>query len=237
LGDRLCTGYSAIDTFLPLCRGQRVGLFAGSGVGKTSLLGGLAKSTGRASSADVTVIALIGERGREVRNFVEDVVGPESMKRTVVFAATSDQPPAAKLRAARLAMATAGAAWGVYSLVGRGGGDPLAGTAANFVLAAAVAAPAMLAIALWSGSATPYINAYGAGLAILSGAVTSGLGYALWYGVLPRLAATTAATAQLCVPVIAMAGGMMFLGEPLTGTFALAAALVLGGVALSLLRP
>lgn len=107
LGDRLCTGYSAIDTFLPLCRGQRIGLFAGSGVGKTSLLGGLAKSTGRASSADVTVIALIGERGREVRNFVDDVVGPESMKRTVVFAATSDQPPAAKLRAARLAMATA----------------------------------------------------------------------------------------------------------------------------------
>jgi flagellum-specific ATP synthase len=88
-------------------RGQRVGLFAGSGVGKTSLLGGLAKSTGRATSADVTVIALIGERGREVRSFVEEVVGQEAMKRTVVFAATSDQPPAAKLRAARLAMATA----------------------------------------------------------------------------------------------------------------------------------
>ncbi|MGB6319567.1 MAG: flagellum-specific ATP synthase FliI, partial [Litorimonas sp.] len=98
--------------FLPLCRGQRVGLFAGSGVGKTSLLGGLAKSTGKAAadggdSADVTVIALIGERGREVRAFVEDVVGPDAMKTTVVFAATSDQPPAAKLRAARLAMATA----------------------------------------------------------------------------------------------------------------------------------
>jgi flagellum-specific ATP synthase len=107
LGKRICTGYGAIDTFLPLCRGQRVGLFAGSGVGKTSLLGGLAKSTGRATSADVTVIALIGERGREVRSFVEEVVGQEAMKRTVVFAATSDQPPAAKLRAARLAMATA----------------------------------------------------------------------------------------------------------------------------------
>lgn len=107
LGDRLCTGYAALDTFLPLCRGQRVGLFAGSGVGKTSLLGGLAQSTGQAGSADVTVIALIGERGREVRAFVEDVVGPEAMQRTVVFAATSDQPPAAKLRAARLAMATA----------------------------------------------------------------------------------------------------------------------------------
>lgn len=107
LGDRLCTGYAALDTFLPLCRGQRVGLFAGSGVGKTSLLGGLAQSTGKAGSADVTVIALIGERGREVRAFVEEIVGPEAMQRTVVFAATSDQPPAAKLRAARLAMATA----------------------------------------------------------------------------------------------------------------------------------
>lgn len=107
LGQRLCTGYTALDTFLPLCRGQRVGLFAGSGVGKTSLLGGLAQSTGKATSADVTVIALIGERGREVRAFVEEIVGPDAMQRTVVFAATSDQPPAAKLRAARLAMATA----------------------------------------------------------------------------------------------------------------------------------
>lgn len=111
LGNRLCTGYAAFDTFLPLCRGQRIGLFAGSGVGKTSLLGGLANRTaaeaGTEASADVTVIALIGERGREVRAFVEEVVGPEAMKSTIVFAATSDQPPAAKLRAARLAMATA----------------------------------------------------------------------------------------------------------------------------------
>ncbi|MEM7729400.1 MAG: flagellum-specific ATP synthase FliI [Pseudomonadota bacterium] len=107
LGSRLCTGYAALDSFLPLCRGQRVGLFSGSGVGKTSLLGGLARSTIRSSGADVTVVALIGERGREVRSFVEEVIGPEAMKTTVVFAATSDQPPAAKLRAARLAMATA----------------------------------------------------------------------------------------------------------------------------------
>lgn len=107
LGSRLCTGYSALDTFLPVCRGQRVGLFAGSGVGKTSLLGGLAQSTGKSGGADITVIALIGERGREVRAFVDEIVGTEAMKNTVVFAATSDQPPAAKLRAARLAMATA----------------------------------------------------------------------------------------------------------------------------------
>lgn len=103
LGARLSTGYAAFDTFLPLCRGQRIGLFAGSGVGKTSLLGGLASN----ANADINVIALIGERGREVRAFVEDVIGEEAMQRTVVFAATSDQPPAIKLRTARLAMAAA----------------------------------------------------------------------------------------------------------------------------------
>ena len=103
MGHRLRTGLGAIDTFLPLCRGQRIGLFAGSGVGKTSLLGKLATQ----SNADINVIALIGERGREVRSFVEKTIGPEAMKKTVVFAATSDQPPAIKLRAARLAMATA----------------------------------------------------------------------------------------------------------------------------------
>lgn len=103
LGPRLRTGLGAMDTFLPLCRGQRIGLFAGSGVGKTSLLGKLATQ----SDADVNIIALIGERGREVRSFVEQTLGPEAMKKTIVFAATSDQPPAIKLRAARLAMATA----------------------------------------------------------------------------------------------------------------------------------
>jgi len=103
LGPRLSTGLGAIDTFLPICRGQRIGLFAGSGVGKTSMLGKLATQ----SDSDVNVIALIGERGREVRSFVEETLGAEAMKKTVVFAATSDQPPAIKLRAARLAMATA----------------------------------------------------------------------------------------------------------------------------------
>jgi len=103
LGQRLRTGLGAIDTFLPLCRGQRIGLFAGSGVGKTSLLGTLATQ----SDADVNIIALIGERGREVRSFVDQTLGEEAMKKTIVFAATSDQPPAIKLRTARLAMATA----------------------------------------------------------------------------------------------------------------------------------
>jgi drug/metabolite transporter (DMT)-like permease len=72
-------------------------------------------------------------------------------------------------------------------------------------------------------------------LAVLSGAVTSGLGYALWYSLLPRLAASVAAVAQLTVPVIAMAGGMLFLGEALSAEFVLASALVLGGVAVSVI--
>jgi flagellum-specific ATP synthase len=103
LGTRLTTGIPGIDTFLPLCRGQRVGLFAGSGVGKSTLLGNIAKHT----DADITIIALIGERGREVRHFVEKTLGPEGMAKSIVFAATSDMPSAIKLRTAQLAMATA----------------------------------------------------------------------------------------------------------------------------------
>lgn len=103
LGPRLSTGLAALDTFLPLCQGQRVGLFSGSGVGKSTLLGTLARS----SNADINVIALIGERGREVRHFVEKTLGPEGMKKSIVFAATSDASSAIKLRTARLAMATA----------------------------------------------------------------------------------------------------------------------------------
>ena len=103
LGPRLETGVSAIDTFLPLCQGQRVGLFAGSGVGKSTLLGSLAKG----SNADINIIALIGERGREVRSFVEKTLGPEGMKKSIIFVATSNELSALKLRTALLAIATA----------------------------------------------------------------------------------------------------------------------------------
>lgn len=103
LGPRLETGVAAIDTFLPLCQGQRVGLFAGSGVGKSTLLGALAKG----SNADINIIALIGERGREVRSFVEHTLGSEGMKKSIVFVATSDEPSALRLRTAKLAMACA----------------------------------------------------------------------------------------------------------------------------------
>ncbi|WP_281968530.1 DMT family transporter [Roseovarius nanhaiticus] len=132
-------------------------------------------------------------------------------------------------------MAAAGAAWGVYSLNGRGTGDPLAGTAANFVWAAGAAVVLGAAWSLWPGSYLR-VDAHGAVLAIVSGAVTSGLGYALWYRILPQLAASSAGAAQLSVPILATAGGALLLGEALTPAFAIAASIVLGGVALSLIR-
>jgi flagellum-specific ATP synthase len=97
------TGVRAIDTMLPLGRGQRAGIFAGSGVGKSTLLGMLAREV----KADVNVIALIGERGREVREFVEASLGPAGLARSVVVVATSDQPALVRTRAAYAATAIA----------------------------------------------------------------------------------------------------------------------------------
>ena len=103
LGARLNTGLAVFDTLLPLVRGQRMGLFAGSGVGKSTLLSLLARGV----SADVVVIGLIGERGRELREFVEEVLGEEGMARSVVVAATSDQSPLTRRRCAWAAMTVA----------------------------------------------------------------------------------------------------------------------------------
>ena len=103
LGPRLPTGYAVFDTLLPLVRGQRIGLFAGSGVGKSTLLSGLARGV----RADVVVIAMIGERGRELREFVEKTLGPEGMARAVIVAATSDRSPLIRRRCAWAAMTVA----------------------------------------------------------------------------------------------------------------------------------
>lgn len=124
-------------------------------------------------------------------------------------------------------MAVAGLGWGIYSLVGRGAVDPLAATAWNFLLSV----PLVLALGAAVGVARP--DAVGVLLAVVSGAVTSGLGYALWYAVLPRLGAARAAVAQLTVPVIAALGGAVLLAELPGLRFWLASALVLGGVALA----
>ncbi len=103
LGERLSTGVAVFDTLLPLVRGQRIGLFAGSGVGKSSLLARFARGV----AADVAVIALVGERGRELRDFTERVLGPAGMRRAVVVTATSDQSPLMRRRCALSAMAMA----------------------------------------------------------------------------------------------------------------------------------
>jgi flagellum-specific ATP synthase len=103
LGGRLETGVAVFDTLLPLVRGQRIGLFAGSGVGKSSLLARFARGV----EADVVVIALVGERGRELREFTERVLGPAGMARSVVVTATSDQSPLTRRLCALSAMAVA----------------------------------------------------------------------------------------------------------------------------------
>ncbi len=100
---RVVTGVRSIDGLIPLGRGQRMGIFAGSGVGKSVLLGMLARYT----HSDVTVMGLIGERGREVREFIENDLGPEGLARSVVIVSTSDTPPLSRLRGAYVATAVA----------------------------------------------------------------------------------------------------------------------------------
>ncbi|MEL6257450.1 MAG: DMT family transporter [Pseudomonadota bacterium] len=136
---------------------------------------------------------------------------------------------------AAAAMAVAGAAWGVYSLRGRGGGDPIAATAGNFVRAALIAVP--LSLAILPAAPEPAPNPFGIGLALTSGVLTSGAGYAIWYKALKHLSAIRAGLAQLTVPAIAALGGVVFLGEAFTLRFGGASLLILGGVALATAQP
>jgi flagellum-specific ATP synthase len=101
--ERIATGVRAIDGLLAVGRGQRLGIFAGSGVGKSTLLGMIARNT----SADVNVVALIGERGREVNDFIENDLGPEGLARSVLIVTPSNSPPLARLRGAYVATAVA----------------------------------------------------------------------------------------------------------------------------------
>jgi len=126
-------------------------------------------------------------------------------------------------------MAIAGMAWGGYSLRGRGVTDPLAATAGNFVRAVPLALVLSLLLA-----ARAYADATGVALAIASGAVTSGIGYVIWYAALSRLSAMRAATVQLSVPLIAAFGGVVLLSEAITPRLLAASAAILGGIALVL---
>lgn len=128
-------------------------------------------------------------------------------------------------------MLGAGVAWGLYSLRGRGTGDPTRVTAGNFMRTVPIAA--VLGVLTIHHAA---LDPAGVAYAIASGAITSGAGYAVWYTVLPALKATKAATVQLSVPVIAAAGGILFLGETLTLRLVLSSAAILGGIALVILE-
>ena len=132
--------------------------------------------------------------------------------------------------AASLLMILSGIAWGAYSLLGRGSSDPLAATAGSFIRAMPIAAVLCL-VAFpsleWDRPGVIY--------ALLSGGLTSGVGYAIWYAVLPRLAATQAASIQLSVPLLTALAGSLLLSEPLTGRLLVAGLTILGGIVLVLL--
>ncbi len=128
-------------------------------------------------------------------------------------------------------MLGAGTAWGVYSLRGRGTGDPTTVTSGNFMRAALIAAT--MSVLMRNGIS---LNKAGVWYAIASGALASGIGYAIWYTALPGLKATNAATVQLSVPVIAALGGIVFLGEPLSMRLVIASMAILGGIALVILE-
>jgi drug/metabolite transporter (DMT)-like permease len=130
-----------------------------------------------------------------------------------------------------LLMLGAGVAWGVYSLRGRGAGEPIAITTGNFLRTVPIA---ILLSAVMFKSAS--MDVAGVGFAVASGALASGSGYAIWYTVLPALKATVAATVQLSVPVIASLGGVLLLGEHISLRLVLASVAVLGGIALVILE-
>ena len=129
-------------------------------------------------------------------------------------------------------MAAAGIAWGTYSLRGRGAGDPVGVTTDNFLRTVPLAIGVVL---LWLPTLT--ITPMGFLWAALSGSITSGVGYVLWYAALPRLTATRAATVQLAVPVLAALAGVFVLSEAISLRLIISAVVILGGVGLAISRP
>nr|WP_281501247.1 EamA family transporter [Erythrobacter sp. F6033] len=127
-------------------------------------------------------------------------------------------------------MAVAGVAWGVYTIIGRNGGDPAGSTARNFLLAAPLVLPM-----LWFDSGMP--SWHGVMLAVIAGAATSGMGYVIWYKVTPRFGLGTVASVQLATPVVAAAGGVLLLSEPLDWRLVAGGGLILGGIVLTILKP
>jgi len=130
-----------------------------------------------------------------------------------------------------LLMTGAGIAWGIYSLRGKGAGDPTSVTAGNFWRSVVFAAVLSMALLRWTN-----LDPAGIRYAIVSGAIASGVGYVIWYSALSGLKATTAATVQLSVPVLAAVGGILFLSESITLRLLLASLLILGGIGLVIIE-
>jgi len=129
-------------------------------------------------------------------------------------------------------MIASGISWAAYSLLGRGTKDPVKATAGNFLRTVPLAA--LLFLTQQAGTSVDHTGAL---YAVVSGAITSGLGYVLWYAALPALTATSAAVIQLSVPAIAALGGVVLLAEPLSSRLVIASATIMGGIALTILRP
>jgi len=129
-------------------------------------------------------------------------------------------------------MIASGISWAGYSLLGRGTKDPVKATAGNFLRTVPLAA--LLFLTQQAGTSVDHTGAL---YAVVSGAITSGLGYVLWYAALPALTATSAAVIQLSVPAIAALGGVVLLAEPLSSRLVIASATIMGGIALTILRP
>ena len=143
----------------------------------------------------------------------------------VLYLPGAEQPPLAGVGF----MMIAAVGWGIYSLCGRGSSTPLASTAANFIWASG-----LMAVIPWALFDPTPSTLYGVVLAVIAGSLASGVGYSIWYLVLPHLRATRASVVQLSAPILALIGGAAFLGEPLSPTAVLAAVLVVGGVMVSL---
>jgi drug/metabolite transporter (DMT)-like permease len=159
--------------------------------------------------------------GRQVAGVVAAIAGLVGL---LLPGFAAPRPGAATL------MLSAGVAWGIYSLRGRGAGDPTTATAGNFLRAAPMALVLSLVLA---GDAS--FDRAGVLYAVASGALTSGLGYVIWYAALPALSTASAAVVQLCVPVITTLGGLVLLSEAITTRVVLSSAAILGGVALVVL--
>ena len=170
--------------------------------------------------------AVIGREQPSMARWVGSLLGMIGL--AVLFAPGAEMPDVS----GSVLMALSAVGWGVYSLRGRSVSAPLQATASNFLFAAPFAVLLWLVFPLNTD-----VTFTGTMLAIASGALASGVGYAIWYATLPKLDSSLAAILQLTVPLIALAGGMVFLGETATWTFVISAALILGGVFVAVLGP